>query len=451
MNSNQQWRKIMSDAKKIPPRVANVLLNALKGGVVPRYGLPYIQVGRKDEIEALLRDIEVISEGGASFRIIVGKYGDGKSFLLQLIRTYAMDKGFVVVDADLSPERRLIGSRGEGLATYRELIKNMSTKTSSDNALSLLLQKWIEALKIEVMSKNNLSAESQGLNRLVEQKIYQTVHELEAIVHGFDFAKVISMYWQATVNEDDDLKSKALKWLRGEFTTKTEAKQQLGVGSIISDDNWYDYIKLLSMFVVKAGYKGMIIIIDELVNLYRLPSSVTRQKNYEKLLTIYNDTMQGKAQHLGVLMGGTPQSIDDTHRGVYSYEALKSRLMPSRFSDSTTRDLLSPVIRLQTLTPEEMLFLVHKLVSIHAFVYKYEPKVQEKSLEFFIKTEFARIGAKHNITPREIIRDFIELLNIIYQNPDKTLESILGSDTFKYAESAENDETIHEEFKGFKI
>lgn len=442
----------MITQNNIPLRVANTLLNALKGGVVPRTGLGYITVGRKDEIDALLHDVETISIGGASFRFIVGKYGAGKSFLLQTIRNYAMERGFVVVDADLSPERRLVGSRGEGLATYKELMKNLSTHTAPDGgALTLLLQKWIAALKTEVMTEYSLSSDSEKLNDLVELKIHQTVNELETIVHGFDFARVISLYWKATVREDDELKSKTLKWLRGEYPTKTESKKELGIGVIINDDDWYEYIKLLSMFVVKAGYKGMILMIDELVNLFRISSSISRQNNYEKILTIYNDVMQGKAQYLGVIMGGTPQCIEDSRRGVFSYEALKSRLENSRFSDGTTRDLLAPIIRLKTLTPEEMYFLVQKLESIHALVYKYEPKLKTDTLQYFIKTEFARVGAEQNITPREIIRDFIEILNIILQNPSKTLEGILGGENFEYATSAENDEEIHEEFKGFEL
>ena len=442
----------MSATTKIPPRVANTLLNALKGGVVPRTGLGYITVGRKDEIDALLHDVETISIGGASFRFIVGKYGAGKSFLLQTIRNYAMERGFVVVDADLSPERRLVGNKGEGLATYKELMKNLSTHTSPDGgALSLLLQKWIAALKTEVMAEHSLSANSEQLNGLVELKIHQTVNELETIVHGFDFARIISLYWKATVNEDDELKRKTLKWLRGEYPTKTEAKQELGIGVIITDDDWYEYIKLFSMFVVKAGYKGMIMMIDELVNLFKVPNSVSRQNNYEKILTIYNDIMQGKAQYLGVIMGGTPQCIEDARRGVFSYEALKSRLENSRFSDGTTRDLLAPIIRLKALTPEEMYFLVQKLESIHAQVYKYEPRLRPETLQYFIKTEFARVGAGQNITPREIIRDFIEILNILLQNSGKTLEGVLGGEGFEYTASAENEEKIHEEFKGFAI
>lgn len=407
---------------------------------------------KEENRKEALHDVETIAIGGASFRFIVGKYGAGKSFLLQTIRNYAMERGFVVVDADLSPERRLTGNKGEGLATYKELMKSLSTHTSPDGgALSLLLQKWIGALKTEVMAENSLSSDSPRLNELVELKIHQTVNELETIVHGFDFAQIISLYWKATVNEDDETKRKTLKWLRGEYPTKTEAKRELGVGVIITDDDWYEYIKLFAMFVVKAGYKGMMLMIDELVNLFRIPNPIARQNNYEKILTIYNDVMQGKAQYLGVIMGGTPQCIEDTRRGVFSYEALKSRLEASRFSDGTTRDLLAPIIRLKPLTPEELYFLVHKLESIHGLVYKYEPKLKSESLQYFIQKEFARVGAGQNITPREIIRDFIEILNIILQHPEKSLEGILDGGNFAYAPSSEDSATVREEFKGFEI
>ncbi|MDR1699853.1 MAG: ATP-binding protein [Lachnoclostridium sp.] len=434
---------------KIPIRVAKILLNALKGGVVPRTGLGHITVGRKDEIDALLHDVNTIREGGATFRFIVGKYGAGKSFLLQAIRNYAMDKGFVVIDADLSPERRLTGNKGEGLATYRELMKNLATKTSPEGgALGLLLQRWISAIKTEVMKENHITVEDPRLTVLVEVKIHQTLDEIQTIVNGFNFAKIITLYWKAINNDDEELMNRTLKWLRGEYTTKTEAKNELGIRVIISDYDWYEYIKLFALFVVKAGYSGMLMLIDELVNIYKIPHSVSRQYNYEKILTIYNDIMQGKAQYLGVIMGGTPQGIEDARRGVFSYDALKSRLENSRFSDDNTHDLLSPIIRLKTLEPSEMYVLAEKLEQIHALVYEYAPKLTEEELTLFIKSEFQRVGANLNITPREIIRDFIEILNIILQNPEKTMKSILGGNDFEYADG---EEQIQDEFKGFEI
>ena len=453
----------MNDTQ-IPLRVAKTLLNALNGGVVPRTGLGYITVGRKDEIDALLQDIETIQEGGASFRFIVGKYGSGKSFLLQAVRNYAMDKGFVVTDADLSPERRLTGGNGDGLATYKELTKNMATKTAPDGgALALLLQRWIAALRTEAMEGRHLSAGDPQLDEYVEISIHRTLGEVQALVNGFDFAKVISLYWNSVKANDDDLRDRALKWLRGEYTTKTAAKSELGIGSIITDDDWYEYIKLFSFFAVKAGYSGMLMLIDELVNIYKISHTVSRQYNYEKVLSIYNDVMQGKARYLGVIMCGTPQAIEDPRRGVFSYEALRSRLEGSRFADAGARDLLSPIIRLKALDPEEMYVLVEKLEQIHGQVYGYAPKLTPEELAFFIKSEYERVGADQNTTPREIIRDFIEILNIILQNPDKSIAGILGGGDFAFTPGGEDASAgegaggdiatgeISDAFKGFSI
>lgn len=438
--------------QKIPRRIATILLNSLKGGVVPRTGLGYIAVGREKEINALLNDVKIIEDGGATFRFIVGKYGSGKSFLLQTIRNHVMDQGFVVLDGDLSPERRLTGTKGQGLATYRELISHMSTKTKPDGgALPLILEKWISSIQSEVMTTLNISPEDKEFQKQVEIKIYEVVNKIEGMVHGFDFAKVISKYWSGYKEGNEDKKNNALRWLRGEYQTKTECKQDLDVNIIITDDNWYDYIKILAVFMVGAGYKGMLLLIDELVNLYKLPTSITRQYNYEKILTMYNDTLQGKAKYLGIIMGGTPQCVEDNRRGIFSYEALKSRLEDSRFASDEERDFLAPIIRLKPLTPSEMTILVEKLTNIHADLYEYERKITEQELIEFIKIEFSRIGATTNITPREIIRDFIELLNTLYQYPEKTLLSIIQSDSFTYATGENPEEEITEEFASFEL
>lgn len=427
-------------------------MNSLKGGVVPRVGLGYIAVGREQEISALLNDIDIIEDGGATFRFIVGKYGSGKSFLLQTIRTYAMDRGFVVVDADLSPERRLMGTKGQGLAAYKELIQNMSTKTRPDGgALPLILEKWIYTIQTEVMQEENITSDDPSFIQSVEKKIFVVINELEGMVNGFDFAKMISMYWQAYHTGDDNKKSYVLKWLRGEYSSKLEARKELGINSIITDEDWYEYIKIFTLFLVRAGYKGMLMLIDELVNLYKIPNSITRQYNYEKILTLYNDTLQGKAKYLGIIMGGTPQCIEDTRRGIFSYEALRSRLEGGRFSSDDTRDLLAPIIKLKPLTYEEMVVLVEKLADIHASLYGYQRVVTEDELISFIKVEFSRIGAETNITPREIIRDFIELLNTLYQYPNKTMSDILEKEGFQFTEGSFDEEEIDEEFEEFEL
>lgn len=436
---------------KIPKRIAQALIGSLKGGVVPRVGLPYIAVGRKEEVDALLRDVEVIADGGASFRFIMGKYGSGKSFLLQTIRNYVMAKNFVVVDADLSPERRLQGTRGQGLATYKELVRNMSTKTKPEGgALSLILDRWISSVQQETMTKEGLSPTDPKLSALVTRQISAQIYSLNEMVHGFDFARLLTLYYEATLSGDDEGKAKVLKWFRGEYATKTEARKELGVNIIITDDDWYEYMKLLAAFLKQAGYAGMLILIDELVNIYKIPNAITRQYNYEKILTMYNDTMQGKAQYLGIILCGTPQCMEDPRRGIYSYEALRSRLAEGRFGGNH-KDLLSPVIRLQPLNSEEMLILVEKLADIHAGLYEYSQIVTGQDMVDFIEIEYGRIGADEHITPREVIRDFIEVLDIVYQNPGVSVRSLLGSGDFAFARDTVSQEASEGEFAEFEI
>ena len=426
----------MNDNHKIPRRISQTVLNSLKGGVVPRIGLPYITVGRKSEIEALLHDVEIISEGGASFRFIVGRYGSGKSFLLQTIRNYVMDRGFIVADADLSPERRLQGTQGQGLATYRELISNLSTKTKPEGgALTLVLDRWISNVQSEVDRETGLAPGDPALAAETDRKIFDVTSSVSELVHGFEFAKLLSAYYRAYVEDDAETKAKVARWFRGEYSLKREAKEALGVNLIISDDNWYDYLKLFAAFFRLAGYSGMMIMIDELVNIYKIPNSITRQYNFEKMLTMYNDTLQGKAKYLGIIMGATPQALEDKRRGIYSYEALRSRLAEGRFSRPGARDLLAPVIRLEALTAEEMLVLCEKLADMHAGLYDYARSVTTDDLVAFIKIEYGRIGADQNITPREVIRDFIELLDLLYQNPGMNITAMLESDEFSYAKS----------------
>ena len=402
---------IASAAPRVPKRVAAVILNSLKGGVVPRIGLPYITVGREVEIRALLTDLSLIADGGASFRFLVGRYGAGKSFLLQTIRTHAMGEGFVVADADLSPERRLQGGQGQGLATYRELIRNISTKTRPEGgALNLILDRWVASCA---------DADESAINAQLAP--------LEEMVHGFDFARMLRRYRAAVSEGDEETMSRVTKWIRGEYRTKSEAHAELGSSTIISDDDWYDYVKLIARFLVCSGYKGMLVLIDELVNLYKIPNAITRQYNYEKILTMYNDTLQGKAQYLGMIMGGTPTSIEDRRRGVFSYEALRSRLAQGRFAREDLKDMLAPIIRLQPLTYEELLVLIEKLMQIHAGYFGWTPTLTENDLVDFLKIEFGRVGADTHLTPREVIRDFIELLDILCQNPDANVAELLQS------------------------
>lgn len=442
---------------KIPKRLTTALVNSLTAGVVPRVGLEHIAVGRKPEVESILRDMDNIAEGGAAFRLITGRYGSGKSFLLQMIRGYAMDRDFVVADADLSPERRLVGTKGQGLATYRELMMHLSTKTRPDGgALEIMLQKWIASLQQEVMHTSGLRPDDPAMSQAVEMKIYAVTNEMQNLVHGFDFAKVLAAYWSGYKLADEDRKAAALRWLRGEFATKTEARKELGIGVIIDDDNWYDYMKLWSEFASKIGYKGLLLFIDEGVNLYKITNSISRQSNYEKLLTMFNDTMQGKAEHLGIYMGGTPQFVEDERRGLFSYEALRSRLIDGRYGGGSLKTYTSPILKLDLLSHEEILILLQKLRDIHAMHFGYEAQLRDEQLIAFMEAAVGRLGAEEMLTTREVIRDFMDLLHTLHQHPNTTFEELLGEKesnaavTVKNQSSSKNDD-LDDLFSEFEL
>ncbi len=440
---------------KISKRVLGILLGAIGAGVVPRMGLEYIAIGRNDELSALLSDLEDIADGMCAVKFIVGRYGSGKSFLLRLIENHAISEGFVCASADLSPERRLAGTRNQGLATYRELIKNLACKASPDGgALQGILSRWLGAVGARAVSEG-FEVESEEFSKYVKNEIFTVCTELESLVNGFDFAKVIWSYYRGYSQGNDELSGYALKWLRGEYSTKLEARSELSVSSIINDENWYDYIKLMALFVRKIGYKGLIVYLDECVNLYKIPNRVSRENNYEKILSMFNDTMQGKAEGLGIYFGGTPEFLEDKNRGLYSYEALRSRLSDSRFGISESAQLknfITPVIRLSRLTGDELFALVGKLETIHSLYYKSNIKISDEEKLEFLKIYGERMGADSLLTPREVIRDFLTLLNILMQNPGISFSELLKNESANLAKTDnENGDEFDREFSQFEL
>ena len=418
---------------KVPKRILNTLLTSLTAGVVPRVGAPYIAIGRREEINSLLDNLDDVKEGGAACRFLIGRYGSGKSFLIQLIRGYALERGFICADADLSPERRLSGGNGAGLATYRELMTNMASKACPDGgALQTILSRHFTKLKMEFVAEG-FEPETAEFAHALRKKVFSTLSELEGDVGGFDFARVLTEYYNASLADDNDKKSSCLRWLRGEFSTKTEAKNALGftVSTVIDDDNWYNFIKLFSMLSVYLGYSGLILFIDECVNLYKIPNRISREANYEKLLAIFNDTLQGKAKNLGIIFGGTPQFLEDTRRGLFSYDALRSRLEDSKYSDMGYKNLSSPVIRLPRLSDNELLALVKRLTKLYQQREGItESPVSDEQIERFLGIALSKAGAEELVTPREIIRDYLTLLNILRDNEGAKFEDLVDKVSF---------------------
>jgi hypothetical protein len=402
----------------IRPRDRDAVLQSLRAGVVPRIGQHLIQVGRARELEAMLTDVERVADGGSAFRIVVGEYGAGKTFFLNLVRAIALEKKLVTVHGDLNPDRRLHASGGQARSLYAELVKNMATRTKPEGgALSGVVEKFIGQAKTE----------AKATGRASDDVIRAQLSQLTEMVNGYDFADVIAAYCRGFEEGNEKLKSDAVRWLRGEFATRTDARQALGVRTIVDDANMYDQLKLLGRFVRLAGYSGLMVCLDEMVNLYKLANVQARNANYEQLLRILNDALQGTAEGLGFVLGGTPEFLLDTRRGLYSYAALQSRLAENTFATDGLVDYSGPVIRLAALTPEDFYVLLDKLRLVYAFGDASKALVPEEAIPAFMAHCATRLGDAYFRTPRTTITAFINFLAVLEQNPSADWRALIGS------------------------
>lgn len=406
---------------KIKKRDSSAILNSLSGGVVPNRGLHHIMVGRTREAEQILNDLKNVKNGSSIVKFFIGSFGSGKSFIQALIQQVAFNENFVVAKADFTPERRLYGSEGKAVATYSELMKNLSIATKPDgNALKNILEKWITEILSKVLTEKGYEAinfENPSFIKDVELEIVSIVSKMDELTGGFDFARILTLYFRGFVEDNSELQRCALKWLRGEYRTITEAKNDLGVRTIINDQNYYDYLKVMAKFVRQIGYSGLVLNFDEAINLYKITHPQTREKNYEAILKIYNDTLQGNVEGLYITFGGTPEFLEDERRGLFSYGALKRRLESNKYETKEFRDLTQPVIKLTPLDQNDTFVLLSKIRDIHAIHFDYEPIITKEDIVTFLKEEYSRPGANDNLTVGDIIRSFIGILNILYQNP----------------------------------
>ncbi len=407
----------MSGHAAIKAKDRDVILQALSAGVVPRVGLRHVQVGRAGEISALVRDIDRIADGGSALRFVIGEYGAGKTFFLNLVRMIALEKKLVTVHADLAPDRRIHASAGQARGLYAEAVRNLSTRVKPDgSALGGVVEKFVtECIK-------DAGQRSVPVDRVIDERLAH----IQELTSGYDFAEVLKAYWRGSEDNDEVRKAAALRWLRGEYSTKTEARQALGVRTIIDDGEVYDGIKLLSAFVRLAGYGGLLVVFDEMVNLYKLQSSQARNQNFEQILRIVNDVLQGSASGLGFLFGGTPEFLMDTRRGLYSYQALQSRLQENTFATGGLVDLSGPVLRLQSLTPEELLVLLSNLRNVFALGDPARHLVPDEALPAFMAHCSQRIGEAYFRTPRNTIKAFVQLLSVLEQNPGARWQDLIG-------------------------
>ena len=420
---------------EIKKRDSTAILNSLGGGVVPSRGLHHIMVGRNEEVKQILSDLDNIKKGSSFMKLFIGPFGSGKSFIQALIQQAAFNAKFVVAKADFTPERRLYGTEGKAVATYTELMKNLATATvPQGGALPTILDKWISEIQMKVQLDKNYDSvafDNPTFVKDVELAITDVVSKMDELVGGYDFARILTQYFKGFVEDDAELQRQALRWLRGEYTSKMEARKDLGVREIINDINYYEYIKVFSQFVKQIGYSGLVLNLDEAINLFKITHPQTREKNYETILKIYNDTLQGNIEGLYITIGGTPEFLEDERRGLFSYGALKRRLQSNRFETNEYRDLTQPVITIKPLKHDETYVLLEKIRDIHAVHNAYATSVTSDEIKNFIRGEYSRPGAEENLTVGDIIRSFIGALNILHQNPAYKREQLFGEEEAK--------------------
>ena len=415
--------------ENIKPKEATSIINSLIGGVVPKIGVQHITVGRSEEINAVVAALEDVKNGHSMVKFWIGDFGSGKSFMLHLLNTVALKQKFVVANADFTPDNRLYSNDGKGVALYSAIMDNVSIQTKPEGgALPTLLEKWIEQVITKTAEENKISLteiRNEKYLNLIQNNIMKTINEITD-VGGFDFGMVVMKYYEGYIKDDERLRRNALKWLKGEYRSKMEAKQELSVREIINDLNYYDMLKNFCKLFVSMGYSGFMVNLDEAINLYKISTSVMREKNYEKILAIYNDCFQGKVTNLFFNFAGTKEVLENERRGLFSYSALKSRLHTNKFETAEIRDFAQPVIRLMPLDHNEIFVLLKKLKSIFDYNYKTEISINDNEIHQFMEELFNKPGASEFLTPREVIRDFLNILNIIRQNPTVDINKLFG-------------------------
>lgn len=430
----------------IRPKDRDAVIQSLRAGVSPRHGQHLIQVGRNHEIETLIQDIDRIVDGGSTIRFVIGEYGAGKTFFLNLVRAVAMERKLVTANADLNPDRRLHATGGQARSLFAELMRNLSTRTKPDGgAMSGIVERFVATAKTEAVTAGTTT----------ELVIRSKLAHLTEMVNGFDFAEVISCYCKGFDEGNEQLKSDAIRWLRGEFATRTDARQALGVRTIVDDASFYDQLKLFARFVRLAGYSGFVVCLDELVNLYKLSNTQARNANYEQILRILNDSLQGSAEGLGFILGGTPEFLMDTRRGLYSYPALQSRLAENSFAKAGLVDFSGPVVRLASLSPEDFYVMLLKLRNVYAYGAPEKYLLPDEAIAPFMAHCARRLGDSYFRTPRTTITAFINLLAVLEQNPGQDWKPLidvveLEPDTGGSAD-AEVDIDVDDELASFKM
>lgn len=429
---------------RVNPKEADNIIKALEGGIVPKKGIHHLLVGRNEEVQEIISILDSIIQGGSDIRFWVGDFGSGKSFMLRTIESIAVQKKFAVSTVDLTPTRRFYASDGKARALYSEIVGNIIVQTSQDgNAINTILEEWINKIVMDVSEKEGIPMNQVLMTKnkeLVENEILNVTSSFNSIGLSYELGQAIAKYYEGIVEDSRVLRLKALRWIRGDIDTKTEAKRELGIEKIVNDDNWYDAIKNLAELFSDIGYSGFVVNFDEAVNLYKLPLARTRERNYERILNIFNECKSNKARGLFVNFGSTRKTVFDENRGMSSYGALKGRLGTEYSMDSKLLNTNRTVLPLRPLSVEEIYTLLENLINIYNTHYKENISMKTEHIKMYMEEQLNRPGAAEFLTPRAVIKDYLEILDLIRQNPDKSVENIIYAKFGKKAVPVTKDE-----------
>ncbi|GBG94530.1 biotin carboxylase [Ligilactobacillus salitolerans] len=435
---------------RINPKEAASIISALEAGVVPQRGVRHLLVGRNEEVKEVLRILDDVAAGGSDLRFWVGDFGSGKSFMLRTIEAIALQKNYLVATVDMTPTRRFYATDGKAKALYTAIVNSIISQTAQNgNALDTVFSQWINQIAQAVASEAKISlpeALSKEAQSLMTNKILDITGSFAAAGLAFEMGQAIVKYYEGVLDNDRMLKAQALRWIRGEIETKTEAKRELGINRVITDDNWFDAIKNLSELFSRLGYAGLVINFDEAVNLYKLPRRQSRERNYERILNIYNECKSNEVQHLLVNFGATRKTVFDETRGLASYGALKGRLGAESSLDSELVNTNKTVLPLKPLTNEEIYTLLQRLTEIYNLHYRAQVELSLQEVQLYMEEQLNRPGADQFLTPRAVIKDYIEILDLIRQNPaievEKVILSKFGQESPVQKDSADTEDDI---------
>lgn len=392
---------------------AESIINALKNGNVPPEGVGEICVGRERELEEFDKIFSKVKDGAAVTRFLNGEFGSGKSFFLKLLEERALADNFVVAKVTLS--RDVPFNKFE--VVYRSIVASLRCKTGT--SLEHIIEKWTTQLRMMALRE---TTDPYQQERIVIDNINNDLKEVRK--HATTFAAAIENYYKLSARGDQETAKYAMAWLSGEKNIPYTIKRQFGVKGDIDRENAFKYLEALSSFLMALKYSGLIILIDEAEHIMTLHTKKLRDTAYDYMRFIYDECSLGRFHNTLFIFAGTPEFFEDPKMGVPSYTALNERI--EDVLNTEFKDLRKPIIRLDGFKKDNLMELSDRLISMHEEVYEWEAKPVRESLDGIIARHEANAELTGYISPRNFVKSFISVLDVVQQNPElRSEEEIL--------------------------